>query len=509
MNQATFGRDFLASLVVFLVALPLCMGIAIASGVPPALGLITGIVGGLVVGLIAGSPLQVSGPAAGLTVIVWEIVHQHGLAMLGTVVLAAGLIQVVAGLLKSGGWFRAISPAVIQGMLSGIGVLIIASQIHLMVDSKPVGNGIQNLTAIPQALLKGIFPQDGSTHHVAAFVGLFTIGIIMAWSMSPRKWQVVPAPLVGVIGASLLAFAMQLPIQYVGVPANLADVLTFPTWETLAKLADDAVLLSVVTLAVVASAETMLTATAVDTMHNGPRTHYDRELMAQGVGNTVCGLLGALPMTGVIVRSSANVQAGAKTRISTILHGVWILLFVAFLPGVIRLVPITALAALLVYTGFKLLNPKIVKELAQYGRSEVLIYMATIVAIVATNLLEGILIGLGLALSKLLVTLSHLRVRQTRDGHRLVVHLEGAATFIGLPKLAQVLGAIPKGGLVDIHLGGLIYVDHASLNHLREWEKQYVASQGQVTIAWEELYDKYQSGRPSSLKERTTALTGV
>jgi MFS superfamily sulfate permease-like transporter len=167
-----FGKDFGASVVVFLVALPLCMGIAIASGVPPAAGLITGIVGGILVGFLGGAPLQVSGPAAGLTVLVWQIVQEHGLSLLGVIVLFAGLLQFLAGIFKLGQWFRAISPSVIHGMLAGIGVLIFASQFHIMVDDQPRGSGILNLISIPEAIYKGIFPLDGSVHHLAAMVGM-------------------------------------------------------------------------------------------------------------------------------------------------------------------------------------------------------------------------------------------------------------------------------------------------------------------------------------------------
>src|SRR5262249_46037241 len=191
-----FAKDFLASIVVFLVALPLCMGIAIASGVPPAAGLATGIIGGLVVGSLAGCPLQVSGPAAGLTVIVWEIVQEHGIAVLGVIVLLAGLIQLAAGLLRLGQWFRAVSPAGVNGMLSGIGVLIVAGQFHVMLDDKPKGSGMSNLLSIPQALWDCLQqPEIGSTH-VAGCVGLLTIVTLVIWDSGvPAKWKVIPAAL--------------------------------------------------------------------------------------------------------------------------------------------------------------------------------------------------------------------------------------------------------------------------------------------------------------------------
>lgn len=209
-------NDLLASVVVFLVALPLCMGIAIASGVPAeqsaAVGILTGIVGGLVVGLLSGSPLQVSGPAAGLSVIVFELVQRYDWEGVGVVVLIAGIAQLAAGALGLGQWFRAVSPAVINGMLAGIGVLIFASQFHVMVDDSPKGSGLDNLLSIPEAVWKGL-PFNGSAHHWAALTGLLTIIAITLWNMLARgKLRILPAPLVAVVLATAVAAALDLPI---------------------------------------------------------------------------------------------------------------------------------------------------------------------------------------------------------------------------------------------------------------------------------------------------------
>ena len=216
--RATIGSDALASVVVFLVALPLCMGVSIASGVPPTAGLITGIVGGLVVGFLAGSPLQVSGPAAGLTVLVWQLVQHHGLPMLGIIVLMAGLIQVLAGLLKLGQWFRAVSPAVIHGMLAGIGVLILASQFHVMLDKKPIGSGIQNFVGIPAALMDTL--SSGTTSMQALYIGILTIAVIALWlAYAPGKLKILPAPLVAVVVSVIVSAALHLKIKVHSRPA--------------------------------------------------------------------------------------------------------------------------------------------------------------------------------------------------------------------------------------------------------------------------------------------------
>ena len=496
-RKAIFGRDLLASVVVFLVALPLCMGISIASGMPPTTGIITGIIGGIVVGFLAGSPLQVSGPAAGLSVLVLQFVQEQGPEMLGVVVLFAGLLQIAAGLSKLGQWFRAVSPAVVYGMLAGIGILILASQFHVMLDYKTVGTGIQNLLGIPGALMSAI--SAGDSHLSAAEIGLLTIVTIVLWgSVTPKSWRIVPAPLVGVLVGMLAAALFKLDaIHYVQVPNNIWSVTVFPTTEKLMRLAEPSILISAISIAFIASAETLLCATAVDQMHRGPRTNYNRELAAQGVGNAICGFLGVLPMTGVIVRSSANVQAGAVTRASAILHGVWLLLFASALPFTLLYVPVSVLAAVLVYTGYKLAYPKIVPTLLKFGKSEVFIYAVTVVTIVATNLLTGVLVGLGLSLLKLLYVFSHLVVRKEENAvnNRVDLYLSGAATLVRLPLLAAELERLKPSSHVHVHINELDYMDHACIDLLTNWDRQHATTGGSLTIEWDELSRKYHQRR--------------
>ncbi len=552
-------QDLLASLVVFLVALPLCMGIAIASGVDPAQGLITGIIAGLVVGFLTGSPLSVSGPAAGLTVIVLEFVNKYkeefylgrlgeqaadlaarealkqealayALVPLGLVVFLAGCMQLLAGLLRTGQWFRAVSPAVIQGMLAGIGVLIFSSQFHVMVDDEPKGGGLQNLITIPEAVYKGLAPvvaeEEGPApaeaasepngtlaarnHHLAAMTGILTILLILGWlRFAPRQLKVIPAPLVAVIVATLFATVMQLEVINVNVPENLVESFTLPGPQWLGLLQDPHIWLTAVVLAAVASAETLLCATAVDRMHTGPRTNYDRELFAQGVGNMACGMLGALPMTAVIVRSSANVHAGAKTPLSAILHGVWLLAFVVQFPHLLNYIPRSSLAAILVYTGYKLMNPAAVRRLWEYGKSEVVIYAITVATIVAVDLLSGIIAGLIASALKLLYTFSHLETRLEVDQEKRTarLYLEGAATFIRLPKLAAALEEVPPDVELHVDFEHLSYIDHACLDLLMDWAKQHEQTGGRLVIDWESLHANFLRGgnrnhvRPATLKD--------
>jgi MFS superfamily sulfate permease-like transporter len=503
LSSAAVGRDFLASIVVFLVALPLCMGIAIASGAPPALGLITGIVGGLVVGSLAGSPLQVSGPAAGMAVLVYQLVNEHGLMMLGVVGLIAGALQLLAGVFKLGQWFRAISPSVIHGMLAGIGVLIFASQFHVMLDDAPRAGGLANIAAIPEAIIK-VFPADGSVHHLAAMAGIITIATIILWNrFKPKRLALLPGPLLGVIVGTTFAVIFALPITLVAVPVNLTDALNIPTTEALKSALDPDILTLGIVFAFVASAETLLCATAVDKMHIGVRTQYDKELRAQGIGNLICGVLGALPMTGVIVRSAANVEAGATSRLSAILHGGWLLLAVVAFPFVLNEIPTAVLAAILVYTGYKLVNVAQIRKIAEFGRQELAIYFVTLIGVVAIDLLTGVILGFVLATLKLVYTFSHLSIEVTHDAetNRSDVWMTGSATFFSIPQLSSALENAPRGAEVHIHVEKLDYIDHACLEMLASWEKLHHSTGGSLIVEWNELVERY--GRRSQDPSKT------
>lgn len=505
--SATFGKDFLASIVVFLVALPLCMGIAIASGLPPTAGIITGIIGGIVVGVLAGSPLQVSGPAAGLTVIVLQLVQDQGIEMLGVIVLFAGLLQLAAGLLKLGQWFRAVSPAVIHGMLVGIGVLILVSQLHVMFDQAPIGSGVENLLGIPGVLWSAI--SSGDMHFMAGMIGTITIATIFLWgSYAPKSVKIIPGPLIGVLVGMIVAALLQLDaINYVEIPDNIWSETIFPTPDRLMRIAEPAILIGAVSVAFIASAETLLCATAVDQMHSGARTKYDRELSAQGVGNALCGALGVLPMTGVIVRSGANVEAGAVTRNSAILHGIWLLVFASLIPFTLRYVPVSTLAAVLVYTGYKLAYPKIVPALMKFGKGEVVIFLVTVITIVMTDLLKGVVLGLMLSLAKLLYAFSHLVIRkeETPEENRVDLYLSGSATLIRLPTLARTLEELKHDAKVRVHIEDLDYIDHACIDLLSSWDRQHKISGGSLEIQWDGLTEKYKNRTAPSFRAAQAA----
>jgi MFS superfamily sulfate permease-like transporter len=635
-------RDLCASLVVFLVALPLCMGVAIASGAPVAAGLVTGIVGGIVVGLLAGSPLQVSGPAAGLTVIVLGIVQQGGMETLGLVVLLAGLIQIVAGMTGVGQWFRAVSPAVVEGMLAGIGILIFAGQFHVMVDDQPRKNGLLNLSTLPEAVQKGLpWPTLGTTeqrtvrrqwlrdletlhaeqeqlkkqvsslvhtpkranghghseeedllnppspphvepaalqpfvvrqrnqlarleehqqragqmddtaldsdqrlqlqeqlaaaittskaalddleqnrteqlrlsqfkaadslltlrngfksHDTAAKLGLLTIAIMFIWQWIPwKRLKVIPAPLLAVTVATVVSAWLVLPVVNVEIPESIVSDLRFPSSDLLAKADWHFVIQMAIVVALVASAETLLCCSAVDQMHQGVRTQYNRELVAQGIGNTICGAIGGLPMTGVIVRSAANVQAGATSRLSAILHGVWILIFVVLLSSLIRLIPTASLAAMLVYTGVRLINIKALRAFWKLDKFEAGIFIVTAAVVVVEGLLEGVVLGIVLAAARLLWQFSYLKVEVEPNAKDkpIVVRLKGAATFLRLPQLAAALENISPREKVHLDVDELTYIDHACLELIVHWHKRHLAAGGELELDMEELAARYRS----------------
>ncbi|MBL1101705.1 SulP family inorganic anion transporter [Streptomyces coffeae] len=475
VSTGTLRADFTASLVVFLVAVPLCVGVAVASGVPAELGLITGIVGGLVTGFLPGSSLQVSGPAAGLTVLVYEAVEEYGLAALGVLVLAAGLLQLAMGALRLGRWFRAISVAVVQGMLAGIGLVLIASQLYALADAKAPSSGLGKIGHIPQLIVD---VAGSGTAWKAVAVGVGTIAVLILWPRFRKGAEILPAPLAAVALATAATAAFDLPVARVEVKGLLKAVQP-PGGGEFAALAEVGVIGTILAFTLIASAESLFSAAAVDRLHDGPRTDYDKELMAQGAGNALCGALGALPMTAVIVRSAANVRAGAKTKASRVLHGVWLLVFAVLFPSALGIIPVAALAGVLIHAGFKLIPVKDLVPLWKEHRGEAVVLVVTAGAIVITNMFEGVIIGLLMAVAKTAWETSHVHVEvrglDDADDAPIRVRVLGNATFLRLPKLLDELEALPRERVVQLDLSGLRHVDHACGMALAAWTERHNA----------------------------------
>jgi MFS superfamily sulfate permease-like transporter len=296
---------------------------------------------------------------------------------------------------------------------------------------------------------------------------------------------------VGIMAASGIAAVFQLPVQFVSVPENLLETVSLPHAGMLNIFTSPTIWISALALAFIASAETLLSAAAVDRLQTLYRTNYDRELSAQGLGNMLCGLLGALPMTGVIVRSSTNVQAGATSRKSTILHGIYLLAFVMLLPDVLRKIPTSALGAILVFTGYKLVDLKNVERLRSYGRWPVAIYAVTVIGIVCTDLLTGVIAGVILSVIKLVYHVTHLEITTRIEGSRVHMELIGAATFVKLPKLAYALESLSNGSEVHLDIHRVAYIDHACLDLIHSWKQQFETQGGTVIVEWEDVESRF------------------
>ncbi len=491
-------KDFLASIIVFLIALPLAIGISIACGLPIYSGIVSGIIGGIVVGLFSGNSLQVSGPAAGLILIIVDIIQTQGVEKLFLIIFLVGLIQITFGILSFGKWFRAISPAIIQGMLAGIGISIFLSQFHIMLDSSPQNNFINNIKDLFNVIYNSVLPLDGSQHHHACTIGILTISMILLWNLLPyKKLKVIPSALVGVITASIVANAAYLDISYLQVGDNFWSGINFIKLSEFSHILNPTVILNALVITFIASAETLLTSAAIDKMCTRSKTDYDKEIIAQGIGNSLSGFLGGLPITGVIVRSAANINANAQTRLSAVLHGVWLLLFVSVFPFVLNYIPISSLAAILVYTGYKLVDIDAAKHLLKLSRGEFAIYLITLVSILFTNLFEGILIGFIFAFLKSAYKVLKVDIdtEYIEAENRVVAKLHGNITFLQLPTLIDALEHLPKDKNITLCTERLHYIDHACVDFIKSWEKDRMKKvQGyELLIKWDEISKTYPS----------------
>jgi len=483
--------DVPASLVVFLVALPLSLGIAVASDAPPLAGLIAAIVGGLVAGAVGGSPLQVSGPAAGLTVIVAGLIAEFGWKITCAITVCAGLLQIVFGLSKVGRAALAISPMVVHAMLAGIGITIALQQVHLLLGGETHSSAWHNLVDLPVHLSEA----DGA----GMLLGLLVIVILVAWRRVPPTLRKIPGPLVAIVIATVVSLVFAVDVPRIALNGSLVDALQLPAlpegnWGAFAA--------GVLTVALIASVESLLTAVAVDRMRPGVRSNLDRELVGQGTANAVSGAIGGLPITGVIVRSSANVTAGAQTRASSMLHGLWVLVFAVPFAGLAEKIPTAALAGLLVVIGVQLVKITHIQTARRTG--DMTVYLVTVTGVVFLNLLNGVLLGLAVSILLTVWRLANTKVavRPESDG-AWRVEVDGSPTFLSLPRLHKALAAVPVGTPVTLRISA-IFMDHAAGEFIEAWQRQHEATGGAVTV--EHSGTTRQSARPSSQEERPRTL---
>jgi len=507
-SEGFVGRDLIAGLVVFLVALPLCLGIAHASGAPLHSGLISGIIGGLVVGAISGSRVSVSGPAAGLAAIVVAQIKDLGsFEAFLLAVLISGFLQLGLAALKAGGLANYFPNSVIKGLLAAIGVLLILKQLpHLfghdsddegeMSYQQPDGdNTFSALWKTIEDLLPG-----------AAVIGIASLVLLVVWDRTPLKKSLFPSALAAVLIGTLLSqcyvwfgseWALEsshlVSVPVVGEGESFAQLLHFPE---LSRIFDPAIWVAAVTIAIVASLETLLNLEATDRIDPYRRSSPpNRELLAQGVGNVVAGAVGGLPMTSVIVRSSVNANCGVKTRLSTVTHGALLLISVAFFATILNRIPLAALAAVLVVTGWKLANPKLFGQMWREGWSQFVPFFVTVVAIVTTDLLVGVLIGLGTSIGFVLWRYLkggfHVVEELHASGRVHRIELAKQASFFNRAHLASLFDDFQSGDQVMLDARECDYIDPDVLALIREFVKETAVARGVKvsTIGFQKSYE--------------------
>lgn len=479
-------NDLTASVVVFLVALPLCLGVALASNAPLFSGIIAGVIGGIVVGLASRSHLSVSGPAAGLTAIV-----AGSLAMLPSfeafllAVVIAGVMQVVLGFAKAGVIGDFVPGNVIKGMLAAIGLILLINQFpHLLGDDSQ----FETDEGAPRRgnIFSNFFYAFTNINSSAFIIG----GLALLFNIVWEKFQkgktgfirFVPGPLLmvmlGVVMNQLFQTQNWLPaltgehlviLPMANNPTEFFSLFTSPDWS---QLGNSAVLTVAVTLALVASLETLLSIEAVDELDPYQRvTPTNRELKAQGLGNIVSGLLGGLPVTSVIVRSSANVNSGAKTKMSTIYHGTLLLLCVVFIPALLNQIPKSALAAVLIFTGYKLAKPSVFIGFYKKGWNQFLPFVGTILAILATDLLKGVLIGIGIAIIFIIRSNFKSAVVIRNDADKYLVRLRKDVSFFNKSILKQGLQKVPANSYIIIDVSSADFIDQDIIEIIEDFQK--------------------------------------
>ena len=478
--------DLVSGFIIFLIALPLSLAISLASGAPAIAGVITAVIGGILGSLLSGSHLTINGAAAGLIVIVLGAVNAFGGGVEGyRIALAVGVIcgglQIVIGLLKAGKLTNMFPLSVVHGMLAGIGVIVMAKQIHVALGVTVKGSMIETIAAIP-ASFAGMAP-------MVALIGGLSLLIMVVWPMLGKASaliKAIPAPLVVVIMAVALGKTFQLDAKYlVSVPLNFMDSFAFPDFS---QIANPIFWKYVITYLFVASLESLLTAAAVDKMDPWKRrSNMNRELLGKGAANALAAAVGGLPMIAEVVRSSANVMNGARTRWANFYHGFFLLVAVAAIPAVLNMIPLAALAGMLVFIGFRLAHPKEFKHALHVGKEEFAFMLATTLVVVTVDLLWGVIFGFAVAV---LVNLlrggvkgflkADTQVQAGADG--VTLKLRGAMGFNNFVGVRGVLDSLPKGQQLVIDYSGVSYMDHTVRERLHDFKGEYEGAGGRLSV---------------------------
>ncbi|GAA4765664.1 MULTISPECIES: SulP family inorganic anion transporter [Flavobacterium] len=484
------GSDLPSGLVVFLVALPLCLGIALASGAPLFAGIISGVVGGIVVGYLSKSHLSVSGPAAGLTAIVLTaITDLGGFNVFLLAVLIAGLLQIALGFLRAGSISNYFPNNVIEGMLAGIGVIIFLKQVpHAFGYDKDYEGDLAFLQPDGQNTFSEIFSVLGNIHLGATIITIISLTILIGWNKVPflKNLKLVPAALVAVIvgivvnqifiasGSSLAV--LQDHLVKLPVPTSFDEFKQSFTLPDFTAFTNQKVWIVGITIAVVASIETLLCIEAADRMDKYKRyTDTNVELKAQGIGNMVSALLGGLPMTSVVVRTTANANAGAETKMSAIFHGILLIVCAVAIPSILNMIPLATLAAVLLLVGYKLANPSVIKHFYGRGKYQFIPFIATMLAVVFTDLLKGV--ALGLIISVIFILKGNMqraynfRKEEYQDGDVIHIDLAQEVSFLNKSAIKATLASIPENSKVIINASDTVYIAHDVLDLIKEFKK--------------------------------------
>lgn len=529
--------DVLSGFLVFLIALPLCLGIAMASGFPPMGGIITAIIGGVIVSRLNGSYVTINGPAAGLIVVIVDAVAElgQGDAMAGyrftlAAIVCASVLQVLLGVFKAGKLSAFFPSSVVHGMLAAIGIIIMAKQIHTLLGVKPQAKTLLGTIAeIPHSIME-LNPD-------IALIGGLGLALLIIWSLvkSPTL-KMIPAPLLVV----LLGLGMERyfdldhvhnymflpdakflphhefsigPAFLVSVPEHFLEGFTFPDFGKIATLEFWE---AVVTIWLVGSLESLLSASAVDKLdHYKRNSNLDRDLAAVGVGNILSGMLGGLPMIAEIVRSSANINNGAKTAWANFFHGLFLLIFVALFPKLIHEIPLASLAALLVYTGFRLASPKAFAKTMAIGLDSFILFVVTIIGILATDLLVGVLIGIalkllmhvarGVKLKNLFTMAYHVEKDEANTYH---VAISGAAVFSNFIALKSMLAELPEKKSISFDLSEVDLIDHTVMEFIHDFSNEYSHNGGSCSIVGLDDHEPY-SDHPLATHRKKASFQDV
>lgn len=538
MNTKFLKTDILAGMVVFLVALPLCLGIAVASGAPPFAGIICGVLAGIVVGTLSSSNVSVSGPAAGLIAIILAAVTDLGYETFLAAVVVAGLIQLTLGLIKAGGISTYFPSSVIEGMLAAIGVIIIIKEFPHAIGYDKAHEG--DFFALEKGAETGFLSEAihslNYVHLGAVIVTVVSLVILIAFNKVPalKKIKALPGALVVVVvgiiineifksTGSKLAISQE---HLVTLPqaSSVKEFFGQFTFPSLAGFTNPQVWIVGGTIAVVASIETLLCLEAGDKMDPYKRfSSANTELRAQGIGNILSGMIGGLPMTSVIVRTTANINAGARTKLATVAHGSFLLLSVIIIPGLLNKIPMACLAAILIMIGIRLASPKVFKHMWHTGKHQFIPFIVTVIAVVATDLLKGV--GIGLAVSIFFILRGNMKLayyfkkEKHQEGETIYIDLAQEVSFLNKAAIKQTLAHLPENSKVIIDAANTVYIDYDVLELLRDF-LTYGSKEKNISVTlrnFKEVYEMEDSvhvhskmmngnGKPTSVKLETEKL---